>query len=1141
MSLENVFAAARQSSNNINAVRTAFGSMRGALVAGGVSNHGISSSAGGSGNAMAQAEEQLSHLRGYTHSVVRVIATRGASQPLRVAVQEDSTIVDPLPRMSASYVKNFVPESFRESARNSHILEKHRIYDLFEYPNPLMTRSAILRCCFETMKATGRCNIWMRTRDETESGLDEIWPIPPNWSEPVHTEEKLFASWNLHIPGVPEPVKVSADRMSYCYYIDPKNPFSSFSQLQANANAILADEYLEESQKASFRNAVNPSVALMVGAMPGTQGIDADKPMTLTTDQRNGLISAVMSQWGGVINDGKPMVLDGFIKDIKRLAPSNREMDYLNSGKSTQARVAQGFGVNPISMGEIEGSNRACTDVHSELLTRRGWLRYDEIREDDIAGTVNPKTHKLEWQRIEKIHIYPNYDGEMIRLQGQKVDALFTPDHRMWKTRHIQTQAYEGYRPTRRDLGWGFVPASQLKCHDALLLAPNRFVGERQDWFTVPAVSSACGAVVSEELRIPMSAFLAYLGWFVSEGWTVTKSSNTIGIRQAVGGVRECAEIDACTQAVGVKVNRYLRKGKTAEETEDGYARQPSYTWVMKNKSLWSWLRENCGVDSASKKLPEFVFDLPGDQLNILLDALLLGDGCHPKPTAYKNISGKLATYFSISETLIDQVQTLAMMCGRASRRGKRMKNGIYPVAVSTYNTRMSLLPKHISREQYKGTVWCVTVPNGLIITRRNGKPIVSGNSSAIADDHLLANVVNPLLELFSECLTRTIGICFAEPGERLLVFFEKGKGVDESLELDVQKFLTGIGATSRNEVRHKYGMPPIVGGDSVIVGGTEYPIVHDEAEAEKSQNPHHDNPVNLNKRVAGVRRFADQRYRSIGQTLSPGQRAEILLRRMDMMSVGLHRSIRDYFMDRAEHVRVGIEPCFRHGSFASSTLVDEIINVHDWVAGLRKAAGPHLREMAIAGAVLEWELHGQRKSLIVNEKGLFDGLRKLPGRILDAAVNHATRLLGLDHWTGIIDTVKEEVRQAVTDSELDGQSKVDQIVNEVLGAESSSGRAERIASTESIAAISGGQHEVRVELGKAGIVRTKTWVTAGDNRVRPAHQHAEFQTVGVDDYFEVGGERALYPGDPSLSPGLRCNCRCAAVSGYQSDDLFGE
>lgn len=65
-----------------------------------------------------------------------------------------------------------------------------------------------------------------------------------------------------------------------------------------------------------------------------------------------------------------------------------------------------------------------------------------------------------------------------------------------------------------------------------------------------------------------------------------------------------------------------------------------------------------------------------------------------------------------------------------------------------------------------------------------------------------------------------------------------------------------------------------------------------------------------------------------------------------------------------------------------------------------------------------------------------------------------------------------------------------------------------------------------------SGAANTKTWVTAGDDLVRETHQEADGQTVEINDTFDVGGEQALYPGDPELSWEESASCRCTLTYG---------
>lgn len=55
----------------------------------------------------------------------------------------------------------------------------------------------------------------------------------------------------------------------------------------------------------------------------------------------------------------------------------------------------------------------------------------------------------------------------------------------------------------------------------------------------------------------------------------------------------------------------------------------------------------------------------------------------------------------------------------------------------------------------------------------------------------------------------------------------------------------------------------------------------------------------------------------------------------------------------------------------------------------------------------------------------------------------------------------------------------------------------------------------------------SKVWLATGDNRTRPTHQDADGQEVGIDEYFEVGGEMMDAPGDPTASIDETSQCRC--------------
>lgn len=62
-----------------------------------------------------------------------------------------------------------------------------------------------------------------------------------------------------------------------------------------------------------------------------------------------------------------------------------------------------------------------------------------------------------------------------------------------------------------------------------------------------------------------------------------------------------------------------------------------------------------------------------------------------------------------------------------------------------------------------------------------------------------------------------------------------------------------------------------------------------------------------------------------------------------------------------------------------------------------------------------------------------------------------------------------------------------------------------------------------------------KSWITLRDKIVRPTHRQAEGQTRPVNEAFNVGGSRMMFPGDTSLGAPIReiAHCRCSCMYSF--------
>lgn len=71
-------------------------------------------------------------------------------------------------------------------------------------------------------------------------------------------------------------------------------------------------------------------------------------------------------------------------------------------------------------------------------------------------------------------------------------------------------------------------------------------------------------------------------------------------------------------------------------------------------------------------------------------------------------------------------------------------------------------------------------------------------------------------------------------------------------------------------------------------------------------------------------------------------------------------------------------------------------------------------------------------------------------------------------------------------------------------------------------------------QAGEPTVVASKTWLSAGDDRVRDTHQEADGQTVPIGEPYQVGDAMLLYPGDPDGPDEEVINCRCVEI--YNED-----
>ena len=72
----------------------------------------------------------------------------------------------------------------------------------------------------------------------------------------------------------------------------------------------------------------------------------------------------------------------------------------------------------------------SCYDEKTEVHTKRGFLKYNEVKKDDLVLSIDPETKNVSYKPIKKI-IVQDYEGAMNRIETETADLLITPNHRL--------------------------------------------------------------------------------------------------------------------------------------------------------------------------------------------------------------------------------------------------------------------------------------------------------------------------------------------------------------------------------------------------------------------------------------------------------------------------------------------------------------------------------------------------------------------------------------------------------------------------------------------------------------------------------------------------------------------------------------
>jgi UDP-glucuronate decarboxylase len=352
--------------------------------------------------------------------------------------------------------------------------------------------------------------------------------------------------------------------------------------------------------------------------------------------------------------------------------------------------------VNPIGI-------RSCYSQDTEILTKNGWKFFYELAKNDELTTLN-KRGAIEYHKPKEI-IKQEYKGQLISFKNHQCDLLVTPNHKMC-ARKRGREEFELLSATEK-INWNRTQMLKVADYDA----PD------QEWFYFPKDIDRRNSKTPVVKRIKMDDWLEFFGYYITEGCvSIRKRARIVnGKKYLISDFRVLI-----AQSESKNKKNYDKIKKLLSRLPFNFVDSFDHQFCITNKQLANYLLVFGKSDK--KYIPRELLNISKRQLKILFEAMMLGDG---------NKDGD--TYYSNSLRLINDFQELLLKIGYAGNavgRDNRKEKPVYSIHILNRFNQKYRTPtySHSSRQNYKGFVYCVNVPNHIVYIRRKGKALFCGN-----------------------------------------------------------------------------------------------------------------------------------------------------------------------------------------------------------------------------------------------------------------------------------------------------------------------------------------------------------------------------------------------------------------------------
>ena len=343
----------------------------------------------------------------------------------------------------------------------------------------------------------------------------------------------------------------------------------------------------------------------------------------------------------------------------------------------------------------------------TQVFTEHGWKYIAELTGDEKLLSLNPDDDSLEF--IKPVRLFKHKEPQLVHMHNKWFDVCVTPDHDCFVHKRKDGGKKGRYFKPQ------FRKPSELnsECHFVRCIDTDRESPE---------------AININGLEFEPSDFAFFMAWYISEGSVLHDVEKAQMRKYPVVIAQQISENREIIQPVLEKVCDYL--GLRMNITKNSF--------VIYSKELYDYLLP-LGY-SHEKYIPDEVFTLNKECLNIFLDNYVRGDGHERTHGRYTSVERSV---FTSSVRLRDDLSYLILLCGYCpsislhSHKGTIVehKNGTYTQNYDIYGIRINSSKYAtysgltVDRVEYGDYTYCVELPYWHTLwVMRNGKTSWNGN-----------------------------------------------------------------------------------------------------------------------------------------------------------------------------------------------------------------------------------------------------------------------------------------------------------------------------------------------------------------------------------------------------------------------------